>query len=71
MPTLGSHWLVPRLARFRAEHPKIQIALHNRAEPFDMAREGIDVATHFGRKEWIDGALTELAQKIWWLWHRP
>lgn len=43
-----------------AEHPKIQIALHNRAEPFDMAREGIDVAIHFGRKEWIDGALTEL-----------
>ena len=60
LPTFGSRWLAPRLADFRAEHPKVQFALHSRAEPFDMAREGIDLAIHFGRKEWIDGALTEL-----------
>ena len=60
LPTFGSRWLAPRLASFRAEHPKVQFALHSRSEPFDMAREGIDLAIHFGRKEWIDGALTEL-----------
>ncbi|KMW59361.1 Transcriptional regulator, LysR family [Candidatus Rhodobacter oscarellae] len=60
LPTFGSRWLAPRLARFRASHPDIEFALHSRPEPFDMAHDGIDLAIHFGRKEWVDGTLTEL-----------
>lgn len=60
LPTFGSRWLVPRLARFRASSPKTELVLHSRAAPFDLAREGIDVAIHFGRREWVDGSLTEL-----------
>lgn len=60
LPTFGSRWLAPRLARFRAVHPDIEFALHSRSEPFDMARDGIDLAIHYGRKEWVDGTLTEL-----------
>jgi len=60
LPTFGSRWLAPRLHRFQAEHPNIHVALHSRASPFDLAPEGIDVAIHFGRKEWVDGALSEL-----------
>ncbi|MEM0948597.1 MAG: LysR substrate-binding domain-containing protein [Pseudomonadota bacterium] len=60
LPTFGSRWLAPRLQHFQAEHPSIHIAIHSRASPFDLAREGIDVAIHFGRKEWVDGTLIEL-----------
>lgn len=60
LPTFGSRWLAPRLPRFRAEHPKIEVAIYSRAKPFDLAREGIDIAIHFGRKEWVDGTLSEL-----------
>ncbi|MFV0490396.1 MAG: LysR substrate-binding domain-containing protein [Pseudorhodobacter sp.] len=60
LPTFGSRWLVPRLPRFCAQHPEIQIALHSRPVPFDLTKESIDIAIHYGSSEWVGGDLTEL-----------
>ena len=60
LPTFGSRWLAPRLERFRREQPTGQFAIHSRSKPFDLAADGIDLAIHFGRKEWVNGALTDL-----------
>jgi DNA-binding transcriptional LysR family regulator len=37
-------WLVPRLVRFRKEHPEIDVRIAATAEVLDMEREGIDLA---------------------------
>ena len=37
-------WLVPRLARFRAEHPQVDVRISATHEVLDLEREGIDVA---------------------------
>jgi len=60
LPTFGARWLAPRLVRFQERHPHVQFALHSRSQPFDLAREGIDLAIHFGRKEWVGGSITDL-----------
>jgi DNA-binding transcriptional LysR family regulator len=42
--SFASLWLVPRLARFRKEHPKADVRISASQEVMDMEREGIDVA---------------------------
>jgi LysR family glycine cleavage system transcriptional activator len=42
--SFASIWLVPRLARFRQEHPGIDVRIAATHEVLDMAGEGIDVA---------------------------
>ena len=37
-------WLVPRLARFRKEHPQVDVRITATHEVVDLEREGIDVA---------------------------
>jgi DNA-binding transcriptional LysR family regulator len=37
-------WLVPRLARFRKEHPEVDVRIAATFEVVDMEREGIDLA---------------------------
>lgn len=59
LPTFGARWLAPRLAKFRKKHPNIEFALYSRSQPFDLGREGIDLAIHFGRENWVDGTLTK------------
>jgi DNA-binding transcriptional LysR family regulator len=40
-------WLVPRLARFRALHPDIDVRLSANNDVADLTRDGIDVAVRF------------------------
>jgi DNA-binding transcriptional LysR family regulator len=42
--SFASLWLVPRLARFRKEHPDIDVRIAATFEVLDMQREGIDLA---------------------------
>ncbi|HXN15102.1 MAG TPA: transcriptional regulator GcvA [Usitatibacter sp.] len=42
--SFASLWLVPRLARFRKEHPHVDVRITATHEVVDMEREGIDVA---------------------------
>jgi len=60
LPTFASRWLAPRLSLFKALEPRVQLALHSRSAPFDLAREGIDLAIHFGSNAWTSGNPTPL-----------
>jgi DNA-binding transcriptional LysR family regulator len=42
--SFASIWLVPRLGRFRQDHPGIDVRIAATHEMLDLAREGIDVA---------------------------
>lgn len=55
LPGLAEHWLLPRLAAFRALHPGIEPHLHSRLEPFDLEDSRIDLALHYGDKYWPRG----------------
>lgn len=52
IPTFAVRWLIPRLARFREEHPNITVHLTERMEPFVLAGSGFDAAIHFEHPAW-------------------
>ena len=60
LPSLAQTWLVPRIARFAAQHPKI--GLHTRVEedPVDLTRLGIDLRITYGAQLYADFAAREL-----------
>ncbi|WDY57316.1 LysR substrate-binding domain-containing protein [Pseudomonas sp. PSKL.D1] len=43
-PTIAMRWLIPRLPRFHAAHPGLQVQLVAAGGPVDFARSGIDLA---------------------------
>ncbi|SIT45843.1 Transcriptional regulator, LysR family [Paraburkholderia piptadeniae] len=45
-PTFAMRWLVPRLTRFHARHPKIAIQIVTSHEPANFRLEDIDVSVH-------------------------
>lgn len=49
LPSFAATWLVPRLPRFRAVHPEIDIRLTASEHVVDFAREDVDVAIRFGK----------------------
>lgn len=52
LPTFGSRWLMPRLPRFLATHPGLQITLTVQQGAFDMTESGVDLAIHYGKPAW-------------------
>ncbi|MBN3838224.1 LysR substrate-binding domain-containing protein [Burkholderia sp. Ac-20349] len=49
---IASHWLIPRLPKFRAEHPEIIIHVDASDEDTRNIREGADLAIQFGDGYW-------------------
>lgn len=45
-PTFAIRWLVPRLARFKALHPQIELQVTTSHNPGDFEREDVDVFVH-------------------------
>lgn len=45
-PTFAIRWLVPRLARFHALHPTIDVQITTSHQRADFARDDVDVAIH-------------------------
>ncbi|EJT86173.1 LysR family transcriptional regulator [Pseudomonas putida S11] len=43
-PTIAMRWLIPRLPRFHAAHPDLQLHLVAAGGPLDFARSGVDLA---------------------------
>lgn len=60
LPTFGSRWLVPRLGRFLAAHPTIDINLISKIKPFSFDDEPAHVAIHFGLPHWPGAKLRYL-----------
>lgn len=54
LPSLATRWLVPRLARFIARHPQIDLFLDVRATLADLAAGDADCAIRFGAGGWAD-----------------
>lgn len=46
-PGFASFWLIPRLARFTADHPRVDVRLSATLEVLDLERSRIDVAVRF------------------------
>ncbi len=62
--SFGARWLAPRLGRFAAQHPDIDLMIRHTASVLDLARDGIDVALRWGRGGWprVEASLLAAAQ---------
>jgi LysR family glycine cleavage system transcriptional activator len=49
LPSFAARWLVPRLGRFYAAHPEIELHLLATAALVDLERENVDVGIRYGR----------------------
>jgi LysR family transcriptional regulator, glycine cleavage system transcriptional activator len=58
--TFAVRWLIPRLSRFQAEHPDIEIFISTSTRAVDLSQETFDCAIRFGRGEWPGIASEEL-----------
>ncbi|MFC4525636.1 LysR family transcriptional regulator [Dyella halodurans] len=52
MPSMASSWLLPRLPKFVAQHPQLQLNLQSRVDLVNFDREPVDAAMRFGPGEW-------------------
>jgi LysR family transcriptional regulator, glycine cleavage system transcriptional activator len=48
----ASRWLMPRIGRFMALHPGLEVQVEATASLTNFARDGVDVAIRFGRGPW-------------------
>lgn len=62
-PSFGAAWLMPRLERFRARHPDIDVRLDADNRVVDLVREDVDVGLRYGNGEYpgmrVDCLLSE------------
>lgn len=54
--TFTMRWLIPRLHRFQAKHPGIEIRLSSSDAPVDFSRAAFDVALRVGADPWPPGS---------------
>ncbi|WP_206245669.1 transcriptional regulator GcvA [Novosphingobium terrae] len=52
LPSFASCWLVPRLGRFRALHPEIDLRLTSSAELWDFSKDSFDLGIRSGLGRW-------------------
>jgi LysR family glycine cleavage system transcriptional activator len=60
--SFAARWLVPRLARFRRQHPDIDVRLSGTERLADFVTDGIDIAVRYGRGQY-PGLTAELLMK--------
>ncbi len=51
-PDFAAKWLVPRLGRFAAAHPEIDLRVSSAARHVDLVRERVDLAIRHGDGQW-------------------
>lgn len=64
MPSMTSSWLLPRLPRFVASHPEVELNLDSSIELVDFADGRSDAALRYGMGEW-PGLTVELLIEEW------
>ncbi|MBV8824620.1 MAG: transcriptional regulator GcvA [Hyphomicrobiales bacterium] len=60
LPSVASRWLIPRLPRFQALHPEIELQVIADPTPLDLRSARIDVAIRFGAGAYPGCAVTML-----------
>jgi LysR family glycine cleavage system transcriptional activator len=61
-PNFAMSWLVPRLGRFRALHPEVELRIDPTGALVDMARREHDLAIRYGRGVWPGMEATPLVR---------
>lgn len=64
LPTFGTSWLTPRLGKFRAKHPDIQLGLDLSAAAEDLTAGRYDAAVRNGHGGWPGLRATQLLPSI-------
>lgn len=64
LPTFAMRWLIPRLPRFRQQHPRISVHLAERADPFALVGSGFDAALHFEHPAWTGMRIYPLLNEV-------
>jgi len=62
-PNFAARWLAPRLGRFAAAHPGIDLRISASPHRVFFQREGIDLAVRHGDGRWPDLVVTRLAEE--------
>jgi len=60
LPSVASHWLIPRLSRIRSQQPNVDVRVIADSRLLDLRAEGIDIAIRFGRAPYPGYAVTRL-----------
>jgi LysR family glycine cleavage system transcriptional activator len=60
LPSVASHWLIPRLPRIRCKHPDLDVQVIADPRLLDLRAEGIDLAIRFCRSPHASYASTRL-----------
>ena len=53
-PSLAARWLLPRIGRFNARHPDIDLVVSSSMAIVDFQRDDADVAIRYGLGDWAD-----------------
>lgn len=76
IPSFGTRWLVPRLGRFLAAHPDVDVRISSTERLVDLAAEDVDLGVRYGRRQgvgsaehllddaWVVVAAPELARRV-------
>jgi LysR family glycine cleavage system transcriptional activator len=59
LPSFAQRWLLPRMGRWRAQHPNIALEIDASQQLIDLQREGFHAAVRVGRGPW-PGLASEL-----------
>src|SRR3569833_2076283 len=60
LSSFAVHWLIPRLSRFQARHPDIELLLSTSTRVVDLVTEAFDCAIRLGRGNWPGVVAEEL-----------
>ena len=52
LPSFAAHWLAPRLSRFRAAHPGVELEMDPTLRPADLRADDLDLAIRYGNGRW-------------------
>jgi LysR family glycine cleavage system transcriptional activator len=67
LPSFLQLWLLPRMARFRADHPEVDLHIHTSTDAVDFVQEDFQLAIRFG----VGGWPSLWAEKIFDEWLLP
>lgn len=51
-PSFAAKWLLPRIERFQAEWPELDVRLDTSLKPLDFVAQGIDIGVRYGLGSW-------------------
>jgi LysR family glycine cleavage system transcriptional activator len=63
LPSLAARWLLPRLPRFQALHPGVEVHLQTTSELIELGRDGFELALRYGAGAWRGATAEKLMEE--------